>query len=124
MQISSSNLTSIQCPSRLVRLCSYTFRSSRNALLFFFWAIGNFQVNQANFKRSPSTPIAVTAAPAPAPCTIKGRGLYLSVWSMIMLSDPPREVANGWSLGYLQRKLTKLGILTQRTTYFSRPALT
>lgn len=48
--------------------------------------------------------MAVTAAPAPAPCTIKGRGLYLLVWNMTMLSEPPREVANGWSIGYLQKK--------------------
>ena len=48
--------------------------------------------------------MAVTAAPAPAPCTIKGRGLYLSVWNMTMLSEPPREVANGWSTGYLAKK--------------------
>ena len=32
-----------------------------------------------NLKRSPSTPIAVTAAPAPAPCTISGRAPYRSV---------------------------------------------
>jgi len=54
-----------------------------------------------SFKRSPSTPIAVTAAPAPAPCTMSGRGLYLPVWNMMILSDPPRDVANGWSTGYL-----------------------
>jgi hypothetical protein len=74
---------------------------------FFFTAIANF--NQANFKRSPSTPMAVTAAPAPAPCTVKGRGLYLSVWNMIMLSEPPREVAKGWSVGYLQKSQLNLG---------------
>lgn len=70
--------------------------------------------------------MAVTAAPAPAPCTIKGRGLYLSVWNMIMLSEPPREVANGWSIEYLQqqKRSINLRILTQKITYFSRPALT
>ena len=47
------------------------------------------------------TPIAVTAAPAPAPWTIRGRGLYRSVWNIMMLSEPPREVANGWVAGYL-----------------------
>lgn len=47
------------------------------------------------------TPMAVTAAPAPAPCTIKGRGLYRSVWNMMILSEPPSDVANGWVLEYL-----------------------
>lgn len=54
-----------------------------------------------NFSRSLKTPIAVTAAPAPAPCTIKGLAPYRSVWNIIMLSEPPNEVANGWVLGYL-----------------------
>jgi hypothetical protein len=45
--------------------------------------------------------MAVTAAPAPAPCTINGRAPYLSVWNMMILSEPPRDVANGWLVGYL-----------------------
>jgi hypothetical protein len=49
------------------------------------------------------TPMAVTAAPAPAPCTISGRAPYRSVWNMMMLSDPPSEVANGWVFGYLEQ---------------------
>jgi len=56
-----------------------------------------------NLKRSPSTPIAVTAAPAPAPCTINGRAPYRSVWNMTMLSDPPSEVTKGCVLGYLPK---------------------
>lgn len=85
-------------------------------------------VAQANFNRSPNTPIAVTAAPAPAPCTIRGRGEYRSVWNMMILSEPPREVANGWFVGYLWRQrgqhlLQRAGHM-QGTTYFSKPAFT
>lgn len=57
--------------------------------------------HQTSFSKSLITPIAVTAAPAPAPCTISGLGLYRSVWNMTILSDPPRDVANGCVLGYL-----------------------
>jgi len=32
---------------------------------------------------------------------MSGRGLYLPVWNMMILSDPPRDVANGWFTGYL-----------------------
>jgi hypothetical protein len=55
----------------------------------------------ASLSRSPSTPIAVTAAPAPAPWMINGRGPYRSVWNMMILSDPPSDVANGCVAGYL-----------------------
>ena len=56
---------------------------------------------RAYLNKSPRTPIAVTAAPAPAPWTINGRAPYLSVWNMTILSEPPRLVAKGWSMGYL-----------------------
>ena len=52
-----------------------------------------------NRRRSPRTPIAVTAAPAPDPCTISGRAPYRSVWNMTMLSEPPSEVAKGCVFG-------------------------
>lgn len=45
--------------------------------------------------------MAVTAAPAPAPCTINGLAPYRSVWNITILSEPPKEVANGWVSGYL-----------------------
>jgi hypothetical protein len=58
----------------------------------------------ANLRQSPRTPIAVTAAPAPAPCTMSGRGEYRLVWKAIMLSEPPREVAKGCDTGYLEKQ--------------------
>ena len=79
-----------------------------------------------NLKRSPSTPIAVTAAPAPAPCTINGRAPYRSVWNMTMLSDPPSEVTKGCVLGYLSATWTRRdqhGCWDQFGTHLSRSAL-
>jgi hypothetical protein len=71
-------------------------------MLYFIMLLLAYELGiYSNFRISESTPIAVTAAPAPAPCTIKGRGLYLSVWKEIMLSDPPNEVAKAWVTGYL-----------------------
>ena len=50
------------------------------------------------------TPIAVTAAPAPAPCTTNGRAPYRSVWNMMILSEPPSAVANACVAGYLRNR--------------------
>ena len=70
------------------------------------------------------TPIAVTAAPAPAPWTTNGRAPYLSVWNMIMLSEPPSAVANGCVTGYLQKFVSRLHLRTvTRATHLSRSAL-
>ena len=60
--------------------------------------------HQTSFSRSLMTPIAVTAAPAPAPWMTSGRAPYRSVWNMMMLSDPPSAVANGCVAGYLLEK--------------------
>ena len=63
----------------------------------------NRSLHHANLNKSLMTPMAVTAAPAPAPCTMSGLGLYRSVWNMMMLSDPPNEVANGCEVEYLRK---------------------
>ena len=56
---------------------------------------------QTSFSKSPRTPIAVTAAPAPAPWMISGLAPYRSVWNMMILSAPPSDVAKGCVFGYL-----------------------
>mmetsp|Transcript_1070 Transcript_1070/g.3840 ORF Transcript_1070/g.3840 Transcript_1070/m.3840 type:complete len:208 (-) Transcript_1070:863-1486(-) len=45
------------------------------------------------------TPAAVTSAPAPGPCTTRGRGVYHFVSNATMLSANCVD-AKGWSLGY------------------------
>jgi hypothetical protein len=73
----------------------------------FYYHITN---TQNSFSTSPSTPIAVTAAPAPAPWTISGRTGYRLVWNAMILSDPCNEVAKGWVTGYLWRvSVTMIG---------------
>jgi hypothetical protein len=79
-----------------------------------------------SFIKSPKTPMAVTAAPAPGPCTTNGRGLYLSVWIIMILSEPLRAVTNGCVRGYLKTRQAGLNQTgpSDDTTYFSNPALT
>jgi hypothetical protein len=84
---------------------------------------GFYPAFHINLNKSASTPMAVTAAPAPAPCTINGRAPYLSVWNIMILSEPPRDVANGWLVGYLGNHLISTVPKTVRRTPWRRDLL-
>lgn len=89
-------------------------------LLVYPWFVHQY----VNLRRSLNTPIAVTAAPAPAPCTSSGRAPYRFVWNMMMLSDPPREVAKAWVFSYLRIHITQQkikGLDVEMHTSLERP---